>query len=157
MGKNQCLTHWSHSFKPAHDKTNIMTCSPSEDSDQPHCIHPVWSVFAVCMKEPWILSYPLSTDLSSLSVQVILLVLSHCGSFVILWVVSLVSIILISVISMCFISWNSPRKKWHLCIHARVCLSPLIMSYCRRVVVLTFIFHVGRCMMNGHHSIHIVF
>ena len=29
------------------------------------------------------------------------------------------------------------------------------MSYCRRVVVLTFIFHDGRCVTNGHLSAHI--
>ena len=33
-------------IKPAHDKTNKMTCKSSEDSDQPGNL-PVWSVFAV--------------------------------------------------------------------------------------------------------------
>ena len=72
------------------------------------------------------------------------------GHFVVLaWVASfyfvlLASTILISIISRRFISWNSPRKRGFLCIHARVCLSPFIMSHCRRVVILTFIFHDGR-------------
>ena len=46
--------------EPAHDKTNKMTCAPSEDSD--HSGHPpsLIRVFAVCMKKHQIISYPLS-------------------------------------------------------------------------------------------------
>ena len=57
-------------------------------------IYPVWSVFAVCMKKAWVLSYSLSTQWplirlggcpdwseSSLGAQVILLVLSCAGSY----------------------------------------------------------------------------
>ena len=42
------------------DKTNKLTCVPSEDSDQP--VHPpsLIRVFTVCMKKPWVFSYPLS-------------------------------------------------------------------------------------------------
>ena len=47
-------------FEPLHDKTNKMTCAPSEDADQP--ILPVWSVFAVRMVKVWTLSYPLSAQ-----------------------------------------------------------------------------------------------
>ena len=37
---------------------------------------------------------------------------------------------------------ETPREsEGFLCIHARVCLSPFIMPYCRWVVILTFIFH----------------
>ena len=56
---------------------------------------PVWSVFTVCMKKAWVLSYPLSAQqrliklgrcsgwsVSSLSAHAILLVLSWGGSFV---------------------------------------------------------------------------
>ena len=78
---------------------------------------------------------------TSLGAKVILLVLSWGGSF---YFVSLASKILISVILRSFISWNSLRKWGFLCIHARICLSPFIMSHCRRVVILTFIFHDGR-------------
>ena len=78
---------------------------------------------------------------SSLGAKVILLVLSWGGSF---YFVSLASTILISVISRHFTSLNSPTKQWFLCINTRVCLSPFIMSYCRWVVILTFIFHDGR-------------
>ena len=69
----------------AHDKTNKMIC-------------PVWSVFAVCMKKLWVLSYPFSAkpkvirlggcaswSESLLDAQVILLVLSCSSSF--LWLV----------------------------------------------------------------------
>ena len=59
---------------------------------------------------------------SSLGAKDILLVLSWGGSF---YFVSLASTILISVILRRLISWNSPRKREFLCIHARVC--------CRRV------------------------
>ena len=46
--------------EPPHDKTNIMICSPSEDSDE--LWHPpsLIRVFAVRMKAHWDLSYPLS-------------------------------------------------------------------------------------------------
>ena len=56
---------------------------------------------------------------SSLGAKVILLVLSWGGSF---YFVSLASTILISAFSRRFISWNSPRKRGFLCIHAHVCL-----------------------------------
>ena len=39
-----------------------MTKTMSKDSDQPGHLHPVWSVLAVRIKKPWILSYPLSTQ-----------------------------------------------------------------------------------------------
>ena len=81
--------------EPWHDKINKMACALSEDSDQPG--HPpslIW-VFAVRMKKPWVLSYPLSTQRrlirlgrctgwseSSLGAQVILLVLSWGGSYI---------------------------------------------------------------------------
>ena len=49
-------------FEPPHDKTNQMTCEPSEDSDQTE--HPPSLIrdFAVRMKKPWVLSYPLSAS-----------------------------------------------------------------------------------------------
>ena len=37
-------------------------CAPSEDSDQPGHLPSLIRVFAVCMKKPWILSYPLSAQ-----------------------------------------------------------------------------------------------
>ena len=48
--------------EPPHDKTNKLTCAPSEDSDQPG--HPpcLIRVFTVRMKEAWVLSYPLSAQ-----------------------------------------------------------------------------------------------
>ena len=76
-------------FEPQHDKTNKMTCVPSEDSDQPGHPPSLIRVFAVSMKKPWVRSFPFSTQRlggcqgwseSSLGAQVILLVLSCCGS-----------------------------------------------------------------------------
>ena len=77
---------------------------------------------------------------SSLGAKVILLVLSWGGSF---YFVSLASTILISAISRCFISRNSPSEKARVFMYPCTCMSPFIMSYCRRVVILTFIFHDG--------------
>ena len=37
-------------------------CAPTEDSDQPGHPPSLIRVFAVCMKKPWILSYPLSAQ-----------------------------------------------------------------------------------------------
>ena len=76
---------------------------------------------------------------SSLGAKVILLVLSWGGSF---YFVSLASAILISANSRRFISWNS--KKVRVFMYPCTCMSPfIIISYCRWVVILTFIFHEG--------------
>ena len=49
-------------YEPPHDKTNKMACVPSKDSDQPGHLPNLISVFAVRMKKPCVLSYPLSTQ-----------------------------------------------------------------------------------------------
>ena len=49
-------------FESPHDKTNKMTCAPSEDSDHPGHPTSLIRVFAVRMKEAWVLSYPLSAQ-----------------------------------------------------------------------------------------------
>ena len=49
-------------FEPPHDKTNKMTCAPSEDLDQPGHPPSLIRVFAVRMKKPWVVSYPLSAQ-----------------------------------------------------------------------------------------------
>ena len=47
----------------SHDMTNQQNeCSPSEDSDQPGHPPSLIRVFAVRMKKPWVLSYPLSAQ-----------------------------------------------------------------------------------------------
>ena len=43
-------------FEPEHDRTNKMTCAPSEASDQPEHLPSLIRVFAVCMKKPWALA-----------------------------------------------------------------------------------------------------
>ena len=45
--------------EPPHDKTNKISCTPSEDSDQPGHPPSLFRVFAVCMKKACVLSYPL--------------------------------------------------------------------------------------------------
>ena len=51
---------WKYELQ--HDKTNKMTCAPSKDSDQPGHPPSLIRVFAVHMKKPWVLSYPLSAQ-----------------------------------------------------------------------------------------------
>ena len=53
---------WWGSYEPPHDKTNKMTCTPSEDSDQPGHPPSLIRVFAVRMKKAWVLSYLLSAQ-----------------------------------------------------------------------------------------------
>ena len=58
---------WSNSKQdatnePPHDKTNILACAPSEDSDQPGHPPSLIRVFTVQMKKAWVLSYPLSVQ-----------------------------------------------------------------------------------------------
>ena len=48
--------------EPPYDKTNKMTCVPSEDSDQPGHPPSLIGVFAVHMKKHWALNYLLSTQ-----------------------------------------------------------------------------------------------
>ena len=49
------------SFEPRHDKTNKMSVRPAKTQISLG-IRPVWSVFAVYMKKPWIRSYSLSAQ-----------------------------------------------------------------------------------------------
>ena len=46
--------------KMTRDMTKPTKCAPSEDSDQPGHPSSLIRVFAVRMKKPWVLSYPLS-------------------------------------------------------------------------------------------------
>ena len=48
--------------EPPHDKTNKMTCAPSEDSDQPGHPPSLVRVFGVRMKKHWALTYLLSAQ-----------------------------------------------------------------------------------------------
>ena len=47
------------SYEPPHDKTNKMTCAPSEDSDQPGHSSSLIRFFAVRLRKRWALRYPL--------------------------------------------------------------------------------------------------
>ena len=48
-------------FELWHDKTNKISVCPAKTQISLG-IHPVWLEFAVRMKKPWVLSYPLSTQ-----------------------------------------------------------------------------------------------
>ena len=48
-------------YEPRHDKTNKMSMRPAKTQISLGT-RPVWSVFAVRMKKPWVLSYPLSAQ-----------------------------------------------------------------------------------------------
>ena len=71
--------------EPQHDKSNKMTCAPSEDSDQPGHPPTVWSESSLCIfwvaKDPMILLA--DSEDSSLGAQLILLVLPCSGSIII--------------------------------------------------------------------------
>ena len=64
MFKVYLVTNMSYKNEPQHDKTNKMACAPSQDSDQPGHPPSLSRVFAVRMKKPWTLSYPLSAHRS---------------------------------------------------------------------------------------------
>ena len=81
-------------FEPPHDKTNKITCVPSEDLDQPGRRPSRIRVFTVHMRKHWALNYLLCAQWrlirlgrcpgwseSSLGAHAILLVLSCCGSY----------------------------------------------------------------------------
>ena len=48
-------------YEPQHDKTNKMSVVPAKTQISLG-FRPVWSVFAVRMKKPWVLSYPMSAQ-----------------------------------------------------------------------------------------------
>ena len=88
----ECKTTKSLILEPPHDKTSKVSVRPAKTRNPPSLIR----VFAVRMKEPWFLSYPLSAqrrlwsdwadaqaDLSLPWVHTILLVLSWGGSFLV--------------------------------------------------------------------------
>ena len=57
-----CSILFPNPDEPFHDKINKMACASSEDSDQPGYPPSLIRVFAVRMKKPWVLSYPLSAQ-----------------------------------------------------------------------------------------------
>ena len=72
-------------YEPQHDKTCKMSVRPAKTRVSLG-ICPVWSVFSVRLKKPWVLSYPMSTSRCpcwsmSSPRAVTLLVLSCCGSY----------------------------------------------------------------------------
>ena len=53
--------YFTKQVEPWHDKTNKMSVRLAKTQISLG-IRPVWSVFAVCMKKAWVLSYPSSTQ-----------------------------------------------------------------------------------------------
>ena len=53
---------YSKTFEPPHDKTNKMACAPSEASDQHGHPPSLIRVFAVRMKNAWVLSYRVHSE-----------------------------------------------------------------------------------------------
>ena len=49
-------------IEPWHDRTDKMICAPNKDLDQPGHPPSVIRVFAVRLKQHWVLSYPLSAQ-----------------------------------------------------------------------------------------------
>ena len=55
--------NWATSWQNQQNcKTNKIACAPSKDSDQPAHLPSLIRVFAVRMKKPWVLSYPMSAQ-----------------------------------------------------------------------------------------------
>ena len=114
-----------------------MVCAPSEDSDQPGHPPSLIRVFSVHMRKAESTAKPLMRlggcpgwSESSLGTKVILLVLS-CLTYV-------------NNTDFCYFeAFYFPKlsEKARVFIYPSNCMSPFIMSYCRRVVMLTFIFH----------------
>ena len=73
---------WLPSYEPPHDKTNKMICVPSEDSDQPGHPPRLIRVFAVRMKKPWVLSYPLSAQRRLMPSLILIWSFAGCSHFV---------------------------------------------------------------------------
>ena len=48
--------------EPQQDKINKMTCAPSKDTDQPARLRSLVRVFAVDVKNPWMVGYTLSAQ-----------------------------------------------------------------------------------------------
>ena len=132
MGKNRCLTYWSHSFYYiwAASRPNQMACAPSEDSDQPGHPPSLIRVFAVHMKKAEVLSYHESAQRSlwSDSGRMPRLIWAFAGRkghfFFFSWVasfyfVSLASTILIYVISFYFL--KLPEKA-RVFMYPRTCM-----------------------------------
>ena len=69
-GKPCVLKYWTdmkgnliYQVEPAHDKTNKMTCAPSEDSDQPGHLPSLIRQILRCLHEGfWVLSFPKSAQ-----------------------------------------------------------------------------------------------
>ena len=79
-----CMKYSVVQYEPPHDKTNKMTLRPAKTQISLG-IRPVWSVFAVRMKQAWVLSGCPDWSESSLGAHTILLVLSLGGSYVSLY------------------------------------------------------------------------
>ena len=61
VDSDQTAPSGSTPFESPHDKTNKMTVRPTK-TDQPRHVPSLITVFTVCMKKAWVLSYPLSAS-----------------------------------------------------------------------------------------------
>ena len=132
-----------------------MACAPSEDSDQPGHPPSLIRVFAIHIRKAEVLSYHKSAQRSLCSdsgrIPRLIWVFAgrkcHSVGFVMSRLI-LLCLTCINNTDFCYFEafyfLKLPKKARDLCIHARVCLSPFIMSHCRQVVILIFIFHDGR-------------
>ena len=97
-----CFANIAKINEPSHDKTNKMICGPREDSDQPGDLPSLIRVFAVRMKKPWILSYPMSAQRRLLSDWVD----THFVCFIMLWLKLLMKLNRFTV----YFIWASSRE-----------------------------------------------
>ena len=159
MGKNRCLTYWSHSFY--YNYLSCLTTIPTNWHVRPAKtqinlgIRPVWSESSLStwgkrMSLAILRAHSEASDQTGRMPMLIWVFAGRKGHFVCFVMRRLILLCHTSVnnIDFCyfvaFYFLKLPEKTRFLCIHARVCLSSFIMSCCRRVVILTFIFHDGR-------------
>ena len=97
-----------YQYEPSHDKTNKMAYAPSEDSDQPGHFPSLIRVFAVRVKQAWVLSYPLSAQ-ADLSLH---WAHSHFVGSVMKWLISLITSLFAC--WRCFPFYKTNVKMWKI-------------------------------------------
>ena len=130
-----------------------MACAPSEDSDKTGHPRSLIRVFSVHMRKAEVLSYHYSAQRSLWSYWVdaqadLSLRWARKGHFVSFVTRRLILLCLTCVNNTDFCYFEAfyflkLSEKARVFMYPCTCMSPFIMSYCRRVVILTFIFHDG--------------
>ena len=117
-------------------------CGPSEDSDQPGHLPSLIRVFAVHMKKPWVLSYPLSaqqrlqSDLADAQADLNLRwAHTRFVGFVMLWLICTGSVqTAIIIVFIKATTYNPNRKHFHFLADHQ----GMTQTYCQQQMILRF-------------------